>query len=121
MVLGRQRLASLRKEIFCYLSKTKPRHPSDNLALVLRDQRQSFGGGHASLLCRLSAACRNLTSRLEKQDHRLGLLTTPLRDMPAQDSPKAGTRCRAFTTALLKLPISTKARAIRLFSCTALP
>ena len=30
-------------------------------------------------------------------------------------------RCRAFTTALLKLPISTKARAIRLCSCTALP
>ena len=30
-------------------------------------------------------------------------------------------RCRAFTTALSKLPISTKARAIRLFWCTALP
>ena len=30
-------------------------------------------------------------------------------------------RCRVFTTALLKLPISTKARAIRSSSCTALP
>ena len=50
---------------------------------------------------------------------RLKLALQPFRH---RSSPKRwNCRCRAFTTAMLKLPISTKARAIRSCSCTALP